>query len=186
MAAKSVQLQLAESIQSIVKDSAIKKIDKDNFLDIHLPSINSSKGTHLFFNTAKGQIKIGFYVRDIDFINKVMSKSSKIIETYSQGIRLNGNPEFETVEHAILKAKEFLQAIDLTVVIAKNVKKNSKPKKKVNTKPLTVKPKKVDLTPINIESIPEKESTIFTSQNSSKKNWYTSLILFFDKYIFRK
>ena len=148
--------------------------------------MSPARGTHLFFNTAKGQIKIGFYVRDIDFINKVMSKSSKIIEPYSQGIRLNGNPEFETVEHAIVKAKEFLQAIDLTVVIAKNVKKNSKPKKKVNTKPLTVKPKKVDLTPINIKSIPEKESTIFTSQNSSKKNWYTSLILFFDKYIFRK
>ncbi len=93
----------------ILKDSVIKKIDKDNFLDIHVPSINSSKGTHLFFNTAKRQIKLGFYVRDLDFINKIMLKSSKHIETYSQGLRLNGNPEFETVEQAIGKAKDFLQ-----------------------------------------------------------------------------
>jgi hypothetical protein len=178
--------QLAESIQLILKDSVIKKIDKDNFLDIHLPSINSSKGTHLFFNTAKGQIKLGFYVRDLDFINKIMLKSSKHIETYSQGLRLNGNPEFETVEQAIGKAKDFLQAIDLNAVISKKVKKNSKPKKKVSTKPLSAKPKKVNLPPIIIESIPENVSTISTSQNNSKNNWYTRLILFFGKYIFRK
>jgi hypothetical protein len=60
MVIKSIQCQLAETIKSVYKNAIVKKVDKDNFLDIHIPNVNSSKGTHLFFNTVKGQIKLGF------------------------------------------------------------------------------------------------------------------------------
>ena len=181
MAVNSIQYQLAESIQSVYKNAIVKKVDKDNFLDIQIPSINSSKGTHLFFNTAKGQIKLGFYVRDIEFIDKVLLKSSKNIESYSQGIRLIGNPQFNAVEPAITAAKDLLKAIDLTIAIPKNV---SKPKKKVSVKPLTVKPKKEVKQLKSKESISENESCSLSSDNP-KSNWFESLLELIGK-LFKK
>lgn len=185
MNGKSLQYQLAESIKFIFKDSYIKKIDQDNFLDINLPSIYSSQGCHLFFNTAKGRIKLGFYVRESEFIEKVISKSSKNIESYSQGLRLIGNPEFETVEQAIAAAKEFLIAIDLTIAIPKNITKASKPKKKVRAKPLQVKPNKEDLLFESKESICENLSIITPNENSVKINWFTRILMLIGE-LFRK
>ena len=184
MAVNSIQYQLAESIQSVYKNAIVKKVDKDNFLDIHIPSINSSKGTHLFFNTVKGQIKLGFYVRDIEFIDKVLLKSSKNIESYSQGLRLIGNPQFNTVESAITAAKDLLKAIDLTIEIPKNVSKPVKPKKKVSTKPLTVKLKKEVKQLKSKESIYENESSS-PSSNNPKSNWFESLLELIGK-LFKK
>lgn len=181
MAVNSIQYQLAESVQSVYKNAIVKKVDKDNFLDIHIPNINSSKGTHLFFNTVKGQIKLGFYVRDIEFIDKVLLKSSKNIESYSQGIRLIGNPQFNAVEPAITAAKDLLKAIDLTIAIPKNV---SEPKKKVSTKLLTVKPKKEVKQLKSKESIFENESSSPSSDNP-KSNWFESLSELIDK-LFKK
>jgi hypothetical protein len=185
MAVNSIQYQIAESIQSVYKNAIVKKLDKDNFLDIHIPSINSSKGTHLFFNTAKGQIKLGFYVRDIEFIDKVLLKSSKNIESYSQGIRLIGNPQFNAVEPAITAAKDLLKAIDLTIAIPKSVSKPDKPKKKVNTKPLTVKPKKEVKQFESKESVSEKVTRCSPSSNNPKINWFESLLEFIGK-LFKK
>lgn len=185
MAVNSIQYQLAELTKSIYKDSIVKKVDKDNFLDIHIPSINNSKATHLFFNTAKGQIKLGFYVRDIEFIDKVLVKSSGKIESYSQGIRLKGNPIFNSVEDGINAAKDLLKAIDLSIVIPKNVSKPVKPKKKVSTKPLTVNSKKEVKQLKSKESISGKVTTISPSSNTPKINWFNSLLDFIGK-LFKK
>ena len=107
----STQQELLFGIKNIYKDAEAKKIDIDNFLDIYIPSINPAKGTHLFFNTSKGVIKIGYYVRDEKFINLILEKTSKLIEVASNGLRIPGNPEFTSVNVALMAAKTFLSAI---------------------------------------------------------------------------
>lgn len=185
MAVKSIQIQLSESIQLQYKDSIVKKVDKDNFVDIYIPSVHSSKATHLYFNTAKGQIKLGFYIRDIEFINKVVSQSSKNIESYSQGLRLKSNPPFETVEQAIIAAKKLLDAIDLNVTIPEKVAKSTRQKEKVKVsgKPVQKKPKKQDLASEPKESIYENIPFNTSSANKNKKNWLGQLLDFISKLI---
>jgi hypothetical protein len=126
---KSIQEALAEKIKALFPDAQVKKINKDNFLDIHIPSLNPQKSTHLFFNTAKSLIKTGFYCRDKDFIQEVLGRSTTL-EAYSQGIRPAGNPEFLAVDDAIASASSMLSNIvnkqDATVV--------EKPKKAVPRK----------------------------------------------------
>lgn len=108
---KTIQDQLAEAIQLIFEDIVIKKINIDHFLDIHIPEINEKKGTHLFFNTAKDQIKIGFYCRDQDFINEVVSRELDSIEVASNGLRIKGNPILDNVNDATEAALNFLGKI---------------------------------------------------------------------------
>ena len=91
---KTIQQQLAEAIQSVYKNAIVKKVDKDNFLDIHIPEINDKKGTHLFFNTSKSDIKVGFYCRDENFINDVIERGFKTIEEAGNGLRIKDNPKF--------------------------------------------------------------------------------------------
>lgn len=105
-----LQNQLAESILSLYPDAVVKKINKDNFLDIHLPQLNEKKGTHLFFNTAGGKIKLGFYCREEDFVERILSSSSEI-EKYSQGIRLKENPVFNDFEEAFRAAVSLITLI---------------------------------------------------------------------------
>lgn len=106
----STQEKLQKLFNEAIKDAIVKKVDKDNFLDIHLPSVHPKKGTHLFFNTAKGEIKLGFYCRDKEFIENAL-KNSDELEEYSQGLRLSGNPSFSDVEVAINEALRFIGAI---------------------------------------------------------------------------
>ena len=56
----STQANLANQITSVIPDAVVKKVDKDNFLDIHIPSVNEKKGTHLFFTQEKERLKWGF------------------------------------------------------------------------------------------------------------------------------
>ena len=107
----SLQEKLFSAIKNKFSDAEAKKINKDNFLDIYIPSISSGRGTHLFFNTVKGAIKIGYYVRDESFINKVVSNASISIEGASNGLRIIGNPKFDDVEDALSAAFEFLSHI---------------------------------------------------------------------------
>jgi len=58
--AKTIQDQLAEKIKAKFPDAEVKKINQDNYVDIHLPGVHPKRGTHLFFNTAGGAIKLGF------------------------------------------------------------------------------------------------------------------------------
>jgi ankyrin repeat protein len=111
MSNKSIQQELLTGLKEIYKDAEAKKIDKDNFLDIYIPSINPAKGTHLFFNTSKSVIKIGYYVRDEKFIKSVVEKPSTSIEAASNGLRVLGNPEFKNVKDALIAAKKFLSVI---------------------------------------------------------------------------
>lgn len=106
----SVQEQLFEAIKDSYPNAEAKKINKDNYLDIYVPEINQKRGTHLFFNTAKDGIKIGFYCRDEEFIENVLSNSSNI-EKYAQGIRILNNPLQNDVEEATKSALSFIGEI---------------------------------------------------------------------------
>jgi hypothetical protein len=108
--AKTIQDQLAESIKGKYPDAEVKKVNKDNFLDIHLPSVHPKRGTHLFFNTSGGNIKLGFYCREDDFTKKVLSKNGNL-EAYSQGVRLKGNPEWKSVDAACTAAFTLVESL---------------------------------------------------------------------------
>lgn len=107
----SLQEQLFAGIKVVFPDAEAKKINKDNFLDIYIPTVSPTRGTHLFFNTVKGVIKIGYYTRDEDFINKVVSMAYQSIDAASNGLRITGNPKFDDVESAVAAALDFLSAI---------------------------------------------------------------------------
>lgn len=114
----SLQAELSQKITGEFIDAIVKKVDKDNFLDIHIPSVNEKKGTHLFFNTGKGKIKMGFYCRDKDWVDALLQRDSNrgggnnaTLEEYSQGIRPVNNPEFESVDDAIACALDFIENI---------------------------------------------------------------------------
>lgn len=104
---KTLQQEIANGITKKFKDAVIKKIDKDNYLDIHLPSVHPKKGTHLGINTAKGEIKLVFYCREDDF-NTLALKNSKKIEEYAQGLRIKGNPAFSSASKAVEAAIDFV------------------------------------------------------------------------------
>jgi hypothetical protein len=124
---KTLQQELANGITKKFKDAIIKKIDKDNYLDIHLPSVNPKKGTHLGINTAKGEIKIVFYCREDDF-NTLALKNSKKIEEYAQGLRIKGNPAFNNASKAIDAAIDFVLEL---MRVNGNVSKSEMPETKV-------------------------------------------------------
>ena len=107
----SLQEQLFAAIKDVYPDAEAKKINKDNFLDIYIPSVSKGRGTHLFFNTVKGDIKIGYYSRDEDFINKVVSSASETVDAASNGLRIKGNPKFNDIKSASAAALDFLSAI---------------------------------------------------------------------------
>ncbi len=107
----TIQEQLYQEILKSYPDAIAKKINQDNFLDIHIPSIHPTKGTHLFFNTVKGLIKIGFYCRDEEFNKKVLKAHATALEAYSQGVRLTSNPAFDSVKLAIKAASELLKLL---------------------------------------------------------------------------
>lgn len=107
----SIQQEIAKQITETFKDAQIKKIDVDNFLDIHLPRLHSAKGSHLYFNTAKDTIKIGFYCRDVEFIEQVITRSNSI-EKASNGIRPSKNPIFTNPSDAIKEAISFINCIN--------------------------------------------------------------------------
>jgi hypothetical protein len=106
----SVQEQLFEAVKAYYPNVEAKKINKDNYLDIYVPELNKKRGTHLFFNTAKDGIKIGFYCRDEEFVEAVLSKSTNI-EKYAQGIRILNNPLQKDVKEATESALSFIEEI---------------------------------------------------------------------------
>ena len=106
----SVQEQLFEAIKENYPNAEAKKINKDNYLDVYVPEINKKRGTHLYFNTAKDGIKIGFYCRDEEFVEAVLSRSTNI-EKYAQGIRILDNPLQNDVEEATASALSFIEEI---------------------------------------------------------------------------
>lgn len=130
---KTIQDYLAKKIISYYPDAEVKKINKDNHLDIHLPQVHPMRGTHLFFNTARGVIKVGFYCRDEEFVQQKLIKSSAV-EAYSQGIRPKGNPEWKSKEEALTAALAFIE-----VVSGKENSKAEEPVKKPVQKSVSIK-----------------------------------------------
>lgn len=159
--AKTIQDQLAEAIKKKFPTAEIKKVNKDNFLDIHLPEVHPKRGTHLFFNTAGGAIKLGFYCREEDFNQKILAKNSQI-EAYSQGIRPKGNPEYKNVAEANTAAVTFVDSLS-----GKGKKEQTAPTKQ-SPKPQKEKPaapssktedlSDFDLTEFDIEGRPVEKT----------------------------
>lgn len=133
--AKTIQDQLAEAIQGKYPDAEVKKVNKDNFLDIHIPGIHPKRGTHLFFNTSGGAIKLGFYCREEDFTQKVLAKN-KDLEAYSQGIRPKGNPEWKSVDPACTAAFTFVESLSGKGKIGQAAPTKDAPKTKKGTPPV--------------------------------------------------
>jgi hypothetical protein len=132
--ALSLQDQLAQKIKDLHPNAEVKKINKDNFLDIHIPSVHPKRGTHLFFNTSKDLIKVGFYCREEDFIEEILQRT-KSLERYSQGIRPLGNPEFNSVEEAVSSANSMLNnMVKAPIKASKEEEKGAKPTKEQASK----------------------------------------------------
>ena len=108
--AKTIQEQLAEKIKAKFPEAEVKKINQDNYVDIHLPGVHPKRGTHLFFNTSGGAIKLGFYCREEEFTQQVLAKNENL-EAYSQGVRPKGNPEWRKVDAACDAAFAFVESL---------------------------------------------------------------------------
>jgi len=103
----ALQNDLYVALKQLFPDAEAKKIGKDNFLDIFIASIYPKRGSHLYFNTSKDTIKVGFYCRDEAFVLKVLSNSTNI-ESYASGLRILNNPGYTNIATAINAAKEFI------------------------------------------------------------------------------
>lgn len=112
MAIPSIQQLLADALLQQFPSAEVKKINKDNYVDIHLPWVNPKRGTHLGFNTAGGTIKVVFYCREEEFVKQALTNGGVLLEKYSQGIRLKGNPEFIDVTTAIAATLQFIEALE--------------------------------------------------------------------------
>ncbi len=116
---KTIQETLLERVLGIYPNAVVKKINKDNYLDIYMPDMHEKKGTHLFFNTKKNKIQVGFYCRDEVFIKEVLERSL-FVERYAKGLRLNNNPEFKDAESAISATIQLIEEIAEVSAILKS------------------------------------------------------------------
>jgi len=148
----ALQQELFNAIKQLYPEAEAKKIGEDTHLDIFISRIYPKRGAHLFFNTAKNDIKVGFYCRDEEFVLKVLSNSSKI-ESYANGIRILNNPKFSDAITAVAAAKLFITDI-LSAI--KDTEQESKP---VNKEPLppTLKPEPKAEQKITPKPAPEKQ-----------------------------
>ena len=112
MAIPSIQQLLADALLQQLPSAEVKKINKDNYVDIHLPWVHPKRGTHLGFNTAGGIIKVVFYCREEEFVKQALTNGGVLLERYSQGIRIKGNPEFLDVTTAIAATLQFIEALE--------------------------------------------------------------------------
>lgn len=106
----SLQQQLAVAILAVYPDSVVKKIDQDNYLDIHIPSVFPRRGTHLFFNTTRGTIGVGVHCRTEEFVARVLEMATTV-ERWRSGLVPVGNPKFTDAEDAVRTARKILADI---------------------------------------------------------------------------
>lgn len=57
-----IQQQLSEKFLARYTNSIVKKIDRDNHLDIYVPEIHEKKGTHIFSTPQKIKSRLVFIV----------------------------------------------------------------------------------------------------------------------------
>lgn len=103
----SLQQQLADALLEKFPDATVKKIDKDNYLDIHIPAISEKIGTHFTFITSRNGIKLSVYSKDEALCEQFLENSSEL-EPATRGVRLKDNPVYETIEEAIEGALFFI------------------------------------------------------------------------------
>ena len=101
------QDRLATIIKAHYPDAVVKTINERPYVSIHLPTVHPRWMTHLGFGTQSAAIRFSFYVRDMDYISRVVS-AIPAVEGNSFGLRLAGNPKYETVEEAAEAALEFV------------------------------------------------------------------------------
>lgn len=106
----TLQDKLVEKIKKGFPDAQVKKVNKDNFVDIFIPSVYPKREAHLYFDTLKNEIKFGFYCTDESFINGILAKQPTL-EADNPGIRPRGNKSYNSVEEASLVALHFLSRI---------------------------------------------------------------------------
>lgn len=111
MTTPSIQQLLADSLLQHFPSAEVKKINKDNYVDILLPWVHPKRGTHLGFNTAGGTIKVVFYCREEEWVQQALANGGGLLEMYSQGIRLKGNPKFSDVKSAIAATLMFIELL---------------------------------------------------------------------------
>lgn len=110
-----LQQALASAMLERFPDATIKKIDRDNTLDIHIPKIHPppplrAKSTHVFFTTTKAGISIGWVCRDKDSVEYVLDCSVGL-ERFTHGIRPEGNPKYDNIAAAIDAAEQMIRRI---------------------------------------------------------------------------
>jgi|GEM_PF-6461478 len=111
MSIPSLQQELADALLQHFPTAEVKKINKDNYVDIHLPWVHPKRGTHLGFNTAGNVIKIVFYCREEDWVQQAVANGGGLLEQYSQGVRLKGHPGFSDVKSAIAATLMFVELL---------------------------------------------------------------------------
>ncbi|MCE2779949.1 MAG: ankyrin repeat domain-containing protein [Algoriphagus sp.] len=111
MSTPSLQQALADALLQHFPTAEVKKINKDNYVDIHLPWVHPKRGTHLGFNTAGNSIKIVFYCREDEWVQQAVANGGGLLEQYSQGVRLKGHPEFSDVKSAIAATLMFIELL---------------------------------------------------------------------------
>ena len=111
MSTPTLQQALADALLQHFPTAEVKKINKDNYVDIHLPWVHPKRGTHLGFNTAGNTIKIVFYCREEEWVQLAVANSGGLLEQYSQGVRLKGHPGFSDVKSAIAATLMFIELL---------------------------------------------------------------------------
>jgi hypothetical protein len=134
----TIQDQLFLGIKNVYPKAATKKINSDNYLDITIADLTGKPGNHLFFNTAKNVIRIGFYVRDEAFVNNILLSSNKVTKD-SNGLALKNNPIFSDINAALKAAFTLLDVIKFSNQV-KNIP--IPPPANISTKAVIIKPSK--------------------------------------------
>ncbi len=87
MSTQSIQQTIFTKIKEALPDAEVKKIDKDNFLDI-LPFITSNRKDVLFFNTKnESAIKLGFTCSDRVLIDSIITTNTNQYTAFSGGLK---------------------------------------------------------------------------------------------------
>jgi hypothetical protein len=106
----TLQQQLADALREHYPDATIKKIDKDNYLDIHIPAISEKIGTHFTFTTSRNGIKLSVYSKDDELCERFLNSSTEL-ESATRGVRPKNNPSYSTVNEAIDGALFFINEL---------------------------------------------------------------------------
>lgn len=106
MTSNSIQSIILSKIQEVYPNAAVKKIDKDNFLDI-LPSNIDNKKDCLFLNTKnESAIKIGLTSSNKDIVNKLILTDPNLFVISSTGLKCT---KACSVDEAIAIALDVIQ-----------------------------------------------------------------------------